>query len=109
MNVYADEVTVVRAPAAEGPYGSDDRDWSTASRTVTVATVQPLSSSEDTVEQERTVTRWRVFLPPDADVHAADRVEWDGVSYEVDGDVERWKRRGVLHHFELVMRRVTGD
>ncbi|WDZ87188.1 phage head completion protein [Micromonospora cathayae] len=101
-----DQVTRVRAPLVDGPYGNQQRDWDNATAQPYPAEVQPVSSTEDVVNQQQTVTRWRMFLGADADLEATDRFEWDGGTYEVDGDVERWKRRGVLHHLEAVLMRV---
>lgn len=103
-----DSVTIVRAPIIAGPYNSNEFDWSAATRVSVRAEVQPLSSSEDMVGQDRTLTRWRVFLPPTADLVYTDRVEHDGATYEVDGDVERHKLRGILHHLEAVLQKVSG-
>lgn len=102
-----DQITRVRAALVEGPYGNQERDWDNAPPGVVYpAEVQPVSSTEDVVNQQQTVTRWRLFLGPSAGLVATDRVLWDGGTYEVDGDVERWKRRGVLHHLQAVLMRV---
>lgn len=107
MSRYDDTVTRLRGTPATGSYGSVELDWTDPDEVDYPAAVQPLSSSEDVVNQERTVTRWRVHTGP-ADVTAQDRVVWDGGTYEVDGDVEVHKRRGVLHHLEFVIKRVSG-
>ncbi|MEV1321960.1 hypothetical protein AB0J14_38430 [Micromonospora arborensis] len=102
-----DQIVRVRAPLIGGSYGNQDRDWGNAQPGVEYpADVQPVSSTEDVVNQQQTVTRWRLFLGPDADLLATDRVVWDGATYEVDGDVERWKRRGRLRHLQAVLMRV---
>lgn len=101
-----DQVTRLRAGLTEGPYGNETRDWDNATSATYSAEVQPVSSTEDIVNQQQTITRWRLFLPASADLEATDRIVWDGDTYEVDGDVERWKRRGVLHHLEAVLMRV---
>lgn len=103
---YHDEVTRARAALVPGPYNSQVPDWPGAGRDRFPASVQPLSSSEDVVQQQRTETRWRVFTVPGAQFRATDRVEWDGGTYEVDGDVEVHKRAGITHHLELVISRV---
>lgn len=105
--------TVVRRRAAliSGGYGNQQRDWATATSVTYPAVIGPVSTSEDVVDQVRTVTRWRMFLPPSADVVATDRIEWDDGSgvktFEVDGDVEVWKRRGRRHHLEAALLKVT--
>jgi hypothetical protein len=106
--ILHDRVTRLRGtPTSGGVYGGQDTDWSNPGTAVYPAEVQPISQTEDVAGQQRTQTRWRVFLPPSADVLATDRIVWDGVTYEVEGEVERWKRRGVLHHLEAVLVKVT--
>ena len=100
----SDTVTRLRAPLIAGPYGNEERDWDNAPPGVVYpAEVQPVSSTEDVVNIQQTQTRWRLFLGPDADLEATDRIVWDGDTYEVDGEVERWKRRGTLHHHQAVL------
>lgn len=101
---YQEPVVVLRAPLVAGPYGGQTRNWATAQMIDEVGIVQPLSSSEDSVDQTQTQTRWRLYLSPDADLLATDRVRWAGVDLEVDGDVERWPR-----HTRAVLRKVTQE
>lgn len=103
-----DRVSVLRGAVVTGSYGGADIDWSAPAVTVYPAVVQPVSSTEEVAAQQRTVTRWRLFLPPSADLRATDRVSWDGAQYEVDGDVQAWKRGGVPHHVEALLTRVSG-
>ncbi|GAA2516693.1 phage head completion protein [Winogradskya humida] len=105
--ILRDRVTRLRAPLVGDGYGNQERDWDQAVAVEYPAGVGPASSTEDVHDQQRTTTRWRVFLPPTADLEATDRVTWDGTTFEVDGDVERWKRRGRLHHVEAVLLKVT--
>lgn len=104
--ILRDKVTRLRAPLVDGPYGNQTRDWANATAVTYAAEVQPVSSTEEVVNQQRTETRWRLFLGPSADLEATDRILWDGDTYEVDGEVERHKRRGALHHLEAVLLRV---
>lgn len=108
QQLLRDTVTVVRAPLIPGPYNADTWDWANAVRTTVAGSVHPVSSTEDVVLQQRTETRWKLYLAPTADLRATDRVEWDTGSYEVDGEVERHKARGLLHHYSAVLTRVVG-
>lgn len=108
---YDDRVTVLRAgPPTEDEFGNAVPGWAAARRTQLPAVVNPMawSATEDTRQRDTTMTRWRVFLPPNSDVTYLDRVEWDGITLEVDGEVERWRRRGREHHVELIVKRVQG-
>jgi head-tail adaptor len=94
------------APVGDG-YGNNRPDWTSPATVTLPAEVQPMSGDEDLADQNRTTTRWRLFLNAGADIVATDRIRWDGRLFEVDGDVERWKRRGVEHHIEAVLTRVV--
>ena len=106
-----DEVVRRRAPLIPGSYGNQKRDWSAATSEPMAASVQPQGGDEDVVDQTREVTRWKVFLYPTADLLSTDRLEWDdgrGVkTFEVDGDVQVWMRRGRAHHVEASLVRVA--
>ena len=103
-----DHVTVVHTELVGGSYNSKVRDWAHATRTVEPAEVQQLGSTEDVVLQQRTETRWRLFLRPTAVLAAADRVEWDGKTLEVVGEPDRPRLGGRPHHVEAVLRVVSG-
>ena len=102
-----DQVTRRRATTASDGYGNPTSDWSSVTEVVYPAEVQPASTDENVVDQDRTVTRWRAWLPAAADLVATDRIVWDGDTYEIDGDVQRWKQRGVPHHIEVLLVKVT--
>lgn len=105
--ILRDRVVRLRAPVVADGYGNQRRDWDEATSVIFPATVQPVTSDENNVDQDRTVSRWRCFLPPTADVEVTDRFIWDGVTHEVDGEVEVWKRRGRVHHKEAVLKKVS--
>ena len=105
--ILRDKVVRRRAPLVDSPYGNQTRDWANATSVTFDAQVEPVSSTEDVVNQQQTVTRWQMTLYPSADVEPTDRFVWDGDTYDVDGDVERWKRRrGGVHHLRAVLMRV---
>lgn len=107
MNL-TDTVTRQRGTVSDGAHGEPVTDWTTPSTAVYRAEVQPLSTVEALAAQQRTETRWKAFLDYTADVLATDRIVWDGDTYEVDGEPERWKRRAVGHHLELFLIRWQG-
>jgi hypothetical protein len=59
----------------------------------------------------RVLTGWWLQTPPgvDADIAAGDRVEFDGMVLEVEGDVARWPDpfTGRTHHIKVSLERVT--
>lgn len=103
-----DRVTILHAELIPGSYNSKVRDWPNATQTVEPADVQQVGSTEDVVLQQRTETRWRVFLRPTAVLTAADRLEWDGKTLEVVGEPDRPRLGGRIHHTEAVVRAVAG-
>lgn len=109
QTMLADSVTRRRAPLTSAGYGNQTRDWTTATSQAYPAWVSVVSSTEEVVGQPRTLTRWKCTVGPDADLAATDRIEWDGSTYEIDGDVERHKGpRGLHHQTVILMRAATG-
>lgn len=109
----ADSITVVRAPLLTDEYGNPStvRDWDHAALTVvTGVSVQPDVSNEDSGDRSTTVTGWKVFSDSGKDVDAlpTDRVVYDGMTLEVDGEIGRWKFDGRLDHVEFRLKRVIG-
>jgi len=87
--------------------GNESRDWTTATRRTLPGVVQPVSSTESTADEQVTITRWRLFVRP-TELTSSHRVEWRGLTLEVDGEVGQWVAPGGLHHLEAVLRRVAG-
>lgn len=106
-SLLADEVTRLRAPLTSAGYGNQARDWSAPASATYPARVSVVSSTEDVSGEPRTVTRWKCTVGPDADLAATDRIEWDSLVYEVDGDVERHKSPRGLHHQTVILKRVA--
>lgn len=106
---FRDTVTVVRAGSVASPDSGDAiPDWTTATVADYPGELQPLSSTEDVVLQQRTDSTHRVFLPAEADVKAIDRIRHLGLDYEVDGVPEVWRKRGRPSHQELLVFRIVG-
>lgn len=112
--MFFDEIVRVRAGTKTDRGGNTVEDWSAASRlTVTDVNVQPNTQNE-TTDPTRTavVTEWRVQSAPGTapDITAVDRIEWDGMTCEVEGEVAHWSdpTDGTVHHIEFTMKRATG-
>lgn len=109
-----DTVTRLRAPNTTGPDGATiPGDWTNATegqllKVDYAAEFQPLGSTEDVVAQQRTESTHKVFMPPDADVLPTDRIRYQGIDYQVDGQPEAWGRAGRTHHLEVLVFRVQG-
>lgn len=111
--LFGEAVTLVRAPLKVDKYGNttSERDWANATRTPYPGLmVQPDSSSEAAGDRPTVITGWRLITPKGRDFPAlpTDRVEWDGLTLAVDGEVGRFRVRGRLHHVEARLKRVSG-
>ena len=80
-----DEITVVRAGVKDSR-GVQIRDWDNATtHKITGCSVQPTSTESNYDIREGVVVRAKAYLPPDADIKAGDRVEWQDKVFAVDG------------------------
>ncbi|WP_331445863.1 hypothetical protein [Streptomyces xanthochromogenes] len=117
--MFFDQAIVrVRASTRTDRGGNTVPDWTISDRdTFNGVNVQPNGSpgvgGEDVTEDRDAITTgWRVQSAPghDLDVKAIDRIEWDGLTLEVAGEVARWTdpTDGSLHHVEFTITRSTG-
>lgn len=111
--LQADTVTIVRAPYKVDKYGNTttQRDWLNAIRTTVLGvSVQPDVSTEATGDRTSVVTGWRLITRKGRDFPAlsGDRIEFDGMTLEVDGEVGRYRMGSRIHHVEARLKRVTG-
>jgi hypothetical protein len=99
-------VVVVRAgTSAEDEYGNEIPGWNDPTETtVTGCSVQPVVGTENLSGRDTVVSRWQLFAPDGTDLLATDRVEWDGDTYEVDGEVQRWGFPPLSHLVALLRR-----
>jgi hypothetical protein len=110
IGYHTDTVTVLRAPIVQDDYNNDVPDWPNATETaVTGCRVQPERGSEYTIDRDAVVTRWRLFGPDGMDIQDTDRIVHQGVTYDIEGSVERWPSpTGALAHIEARLMRVEG-
>ncbi|MET9425653.1 hypothetical protein ABZY06_33955 [Streptomyces sp. NPDC006540] len=109
----ADSAVILRAGYVVDKYGNPStvRDWANATRTtVSGVSIQPDSSSEETGDRSAVVTGWRIQSRKgqDLDLLRTDRVEFDGMTLEVDGKVARYRMAGAVHHVEARLKEVEG-
>ncbi len=94
--------------------GNQIPDWSNPDRlTVTGLNIQPNNQSETADEQrDAVITGYRVQSAEGTapDIKATDRIEWNGSTFEVDGEVAAWPDlfTDSVHHIEFAMVRATG-
>jgi hypothetical protein len=103
------DVTILTAQTVENRYGRTEKDWSlTPTSSVVKGWVSQTSRSEVTGEREAQVASWVLYLHPDATITGLDRVEWEGITFEVDGPPNPARTPGVLHHYEVPLRVIDG-
>jgi hypothetical protein len=111
MTLGGQEVTRLRAElVSDGRHGGPSRAWAHASSTaITGVSVQPFATAESTIDAAYIADRLRLFAPPGTDIVSTDRIVYDGVTYEVDGNAQPWHDLGgQAHHIELVIKRLAG-
>ena len=64
---------------------------------------------EETTGRNRTTSQKIVFLPPDAVIYAEDDVVIDGTVYHVQGEPDRLRAFGSVHHVEAELRSVDDE
>ncbi|MFJ9443246.1 hypothetical protein ACIRRH_15450 [Kitasatospora sp. NPDC101235] len=114
--IWDQSVVRVRAGTRTDRSGNAVPDWSPAAVTrlaVGQLSVQPIYQNETaTTERTAVLTGWRVLSAPGTapDVRSGDRIEYDGLTCEVQGEVGRWPDpiTGAVHHVEWQMSRSTG-
>lgn len=107
-----DTVTRIR-PGKKESRGIDVPDWneSAVSRlTITGCSMQPSSTS---LSQDGRVLgisdEYTLFAPPNADIEAGDRIEFNNKQYDVQGDVRiQPSATGRLDHIQVTLRRYHG-
>jgi hypothetical protein len=114
--IWDQSVVRVRAGTRTDRAGNTVKDWSEGAVSrlpIGQLSVQPVLQTER-AEPDRVsvVTGWRVLSAPGTapDVRSDDRIEFDGLTCEVQGEVGRWPDpiAGGVHHVEWQMRRSTG-
>lgn len=106
--ILHDRIETVDRIAVPGEFDQYGNQVTVETRSRHRAEVQPLSSAENVVAGQQVQTRYRVFLPVSSTLTATSAVYWDGVKYEIEGDVELHKLIGRPHHKEAVLSRVSG-
>lgn len=101
---FANDTIVVLRPALVEDSRHNLISGDVERHTITGCSVQPGATDEDMHMRDTVTTRWTAYLPPNADIQAADRVEWAGRTYLVDGEPERWvSPTGMVSHVKILL------
>ena len=104
-----DYVTRIR-PSTKESRGSTIFDWSVVNRLeIGGCSMQPAST---TLSEDGHVLGisdlYTLFAPPDADIEAGDRIEFNELTFTVVGDVRMQPAANRLQHKEISLRRYHG-
>lgn len=120
---FFDHVVRVRAGTRTDRGGNITPDWSPSAvdrLQVAQLNIQPASQTEGSSTssgaadptRDAVTTGWRVQSEEGTapDIQAVDRIEWRGMTLEVEGEVAEWSDplTGTVHHIEFTMVRATG-
>lgn len=97
-------------PGTKESRGSIIPDWTTATeKEIGGCSMQPASTS---LSQDGRVLglldEYQLFLPPDADIQAGDRISYNGQVFEIDGEVRVQPAALRLDHIEIRLKRHAG-
>lgn len=109
MSLFSETVTLVSRGGVTGQdeYGNDM--YGPVVRTDYPAWLEQRNGTEDTNAREQSVANMWLFLPLDAPLESVDAVEWDGRTWEVDGEPGRQPGGFEVEGYQVAaLRRVTG-
>lgn len=102
-------VTVLTPGTTTDAYGDTVPNWTTATSVSSAARVVQRSARENIDTRDASITEWVVYLPGDVTVTHANRIVWDGLTFEVAGDPKPAVRRtSTVHHYEVPLNRIAG-
>lgn len=100
---YGVTVTLIkRAVSGQDAYGNDV--YSETPVPVYPCVVQPSGSTEFVQFTDQVSTDLAIFMPYETDVSPTDAVEYNGIRYEIQGDVSRWQSPFSGHTSPIQMR-----
>ena len=89
---WCNDVLTILRPTLVESRGTTVPDWTRATSTdVAGCSVQTPSTGEDRDGRTATDLMGTAYLPPGTEIHAGDRIVYEGVTYSVEGEPMRWK------------------
>lgn len=108
VNPYYDTATRQRAGSSTDRYGNTIDDWTSPATLDFACAIQPAATTENIIDRDTVVTRWRLHCAADTDITPLDRVSWRGRTLAVDGDLELHLLKGTPDHLEAFLVGATG-
>lgn len=101
-------ITVLTAGSKVDRYGNTVVDWTTPASRAADAWVVQTGSIEELIGRDSTTTVAVVLLAPTDPITSKDRVQVNGVTYEVDGVPDTMNGRNGVHHIQVRLKDVEG-
>ena len=103
-------IKVVRAKKTTNSRGSEVPDWSdTTKTTVSGCSIQPASTSLSLDGRILGISDgWTAYVPEGTDVKVGDHIEFDGETYEINGEPRKWTGPSRTSHIQLNLVRWEG-
>lgn len=102
------DITVLRAPVVTDRYGNDRADWPNATRTTVKGRLTRPAGERIVDGRDALVEQWVCYLPSDVVISGRDRIEFDGITFEMDGPPFPAYDAGSAHHIEARVRLAAG-
>lgn len=103
-------VTRQRATEVEDRYGNTVLSWDNpATAEIVGVSLQPSETTEIVEDRQVTISAFRLYAPPTADILATDRIEYQGTVYEVAAQPQKWPDPFVpdaIDHIEVALRQI---
>jgi hypothetical protein len=105
-----DTIVRLRATTEEDDHGNDVPNWTyPARKPIRGCAVEPGAPQEYLIGRDASRVQWFVMAPYGTDVKGSDRVEWQGVTYEVSGEPAPWRSSsGRLDYLAIVLQTWNG-
>lgn len=106
--IFDTDITLIgleEAPAGTSRYG--DPEYEPDEGTDVPAHVEPLDATEEEVNRNTRLNRYRVTVALEAEVDGLSTVQWNGKTYEVQGEPALFGGYRGPHHLEFEMRGVV--
>ncbi|MGW1059352.1 phage head completion protein [Micromonospora rubida] len=106
------QIAIITPVRVDDGYGNEVLSYDTAEGATTRevrAYVRPAPASEDVVDRNAVTAAWQVHTN-DLTVTALERVVYDGLTYDIDGQPNTWRviPGGRPGHSKFLLRRVDG-
>lgn len=111
MIVLGSQTIAILTPAlVEDAYHNEVEDWSSPTAlAIGGCSVQPGGGDDFVLQREAITTLFTVWAPPQLQpIPGTCRVLYAGVTYDIDGPVERWEVGTALDHVVIRLKETTG-